>query len=101
MKPSPAQLFDSCRDDLLSDARQAETQAESGPFYPGVTRESLLAYAGECRAEAARMTPAKAKEYVSECIRHTLSTASPCPLPFEMVRAPYCIRSGAPSGVAA
>jgi len=37
------------RDDLLRDAVCAEEQAANGPYYPGVTRESLLAYAAECR----------------------------------------------------
>jgi hypothetical protein len=42
--------------DLISDAEQAEAQAADGPFYPksGITRESLLAYAAECRAKAER-----------------------------------------------
>jgi len=41
--------------DQLRDAAQAERQAAEGPFYPdrGITRESLLAYAAECRASAA------------------------------------------------
>jgi hypothetical protein len=101
MKPSPSQLFRSCRDDLLSDARQAEAQAKAGPFYPGVTKESLLAYAGECRADAAQMTGAKEDEYVTECVRHTLRSASPCPLPFEMVRPRSCGRIGPPREAAA
>ena len=37
--------------DLKSDIRQAEEQAKNGPFYPekGITRESCLAYAEDCR----------------------------------------------------
>jgi hypothetical protein len=42
--------------DLLADARAAEEQATTGPFYPerGITAESLRAYAAKCRAEAER-----------------------------------------------
>ncbi len=37
--------------DLEIDAECAEEQAENGPYYPerGITKESLLAYAKECR----------------------------------------------------
>lgn len=46
---------DAWRSDLLADAVFAETQAADGPFYPdrGITAETLLAYAAECRAKAA------------------------------------------------
>ena len=71
------------RDDFLSDARQAEAQAKAGPFYPGVTKESLLAYAGECRADAAQMTGAKEDEYVTECVR--------------VVSVPIAVSDGAPA----
>ena len=42
--------------DLLNDARCANLQALSGPFYPdrGITAQRLLAYAAKCRAEAAK-----------------------------------------------
>lgn len=42
--------------DLLADARSAEEQARTGPFWPerGLTAESLLAYAAKCRAQAER-----------------------------------------------
>lgn len=41
------------RADLLADAEYAEQQAVEGPYYPerGITRESLLAYAAECRSK--------------------------------------------------
>ena len=37
--------------DLLADIQCAEQQAVNGPFYPerGITRETLLAYAQDCR----------------------------------------------------
>lgn len=40
--------------DLLVDAEQSEKQAQDGPFFPGVTKETLLKYAAECRALIAR-----------------------------------------------
>jgi len=42
------------RADHLVDAEHAERQAADGPFFPerGITRESLLAYATECRSKA-------------------------------------------------
>lgn len=40
------------RQDLLSDAEHSEQQAAEGPYFPNVTRESLLAYAADCREEA-------------------------------------------------
>jgi hypothetical protein len=42
--------------DQLNDAECAERQAEHGPFFPekGITRESCLKYAAECRARIAR-----------------------------------------------
>jgi hypothetical protein len=41
--------------DLLSDAAFAEKQAAEGPYYPekGITPETLLRYAAECREQAA------------------------------------------------
>ena len=43
--------------DLLSDATASEEQAAIGPYYPdrGVTAESLLAYAADCRKRAAKL----------------------------------------------
>lgn len=40
--------------DLLNDAKNAEEQAADGPYYPekGITKESLIAYAGKCREAA-------------------------------------------------
>ncbi len=42
--------------DLLNDARCSEEQAVSGPFWPdrGITSESLLRYAADCRVKAER-----------------------------------------------
>lgn len=40
------------RQDLISDAEHSEKQAESGPYFPNVTRESLLEYAADCREQA-------------------------------------------------
>jgi hypothetical protein len=50
------QLDDYAMDDLRADAEQSEHQAEHGPFWPdrGITRESCLAYAADCRAKLAR-----------------------------------------------
>ena len=52
---SKEELAESWRRDLIADADFAERQANEGPFYPekNITRESLLAYAAKCRAEAA------------------------------------------------
>lgn len=78
---SHAQLFDFARQDLIADAECSEAQAANGPFYPGITRETLLAYAAECRQKADAMTARARTEYVGKCVRHTLASASPCPLP--------------------
>ena len=80
-RPTHAELFDSCRADLLADATQAEDQAKSGPFFPGITKESLLAYAAECRAKANGMTSERRDEYTRTCVLHTLRFASSPPLP--------------------
>ncbi len=42
--------------DLLIDASEARKQAANGPFFPerGITRESCLAYAAKCEAQAAQ-----------------------------------------------
>lgn len=41
--------------DLLNDARHATEQAENGPYFPdlNITRDTLLAYAEKCTAQAA------------------------------------------------
>ena len=46
-----SELLSALIQDLVTDAESAELQAETGPFYPerGITRESLLQYAAECR----------------------------------------------------
>ena len=51
---SPLQLAAFLAADWLADAEHAEKQASTGPYYPdkGITRESLLAYAAECRRQA-------------------------------------------------
>jgi len=56
MRPERSVLDSAALRDLLSDAVSAEAQAADGPFYPdrGITRESLLAYAANCRAKAER-----------------------------------------------
>ena len=40
--------------DLINDAKHAELQAKTGPFYytRGITPESLTAYAAQCRQKA-------------------------------------------------
>ena len=54
-KYSEAELDQAALADLINDAVFAEKQAEEGPFYPPkITRESLLAYARECREAADR-----------------------------------------------
>lgn len=47
------ELAAAVRADLLVDAEHAERQAADGPFFSerGITRESLLAYAAECRSK--------------------------------------------------
>jgi len=51
---SEAEQVQMIKDDLLRDAAHSEDQAENGPYYPeqGITRESLLVYAEECRESA-------------------------------------------------
>ncbi len=51
---SPEELVEALRLDYLADAEHSERQAVDGPFYPerGITRESLLAYAADCRRKA-------------------------------------------------
>lgn len=45
------ELVEAWKLDNLVDAIHAEAQAENGPYYPekGITKESLLRYAAECR----------------------------------------------------
>lgn len=56
---SQKELEDFLVRDLLRDAECAEEQANFGPLFPelGITKESLLAYAAECRKKA--KTPAQ------------------------------------------
>ena len=49
--PSKSQVND-FKTDLLNDAAFSEAQAAIGPFFPDVTKESLLKYAAECRERA-------------------------------------------------
>ena len=51
---SPEQLAEASRLDQPADAEHSEKQAEDGPYFPerGITKESLLAYAAECRKKA-------------------------------------------------
>lgn len=53
---TPEQLDSAAMADLIHDAELAEQQATEGPFYPerDITAESLLAYAADCRAKAAK-----------------------------------------------
>jgi hypothetical protein len=50
---SQADQIQMIKDDLLRDAICSEDQAQNGPYYPdkGITKESLLQYAAECRAQ--------------------------------------------------
>lgn len=52
VKLSPVEQRSAIVADLLRDATHAETQAVTGPFFPGVTAENLRAYAAQCRALA-------------------------------------------------
>lgn len=54
MKYTKKQLDAHAISDLLADAESSEKQAKEGPFYPekGITKESLLKYAKECRDNA-------------------------------------------------
>ena len=49
MKYTTKELDDFALRDLEIDLECAEEQAKNGPYFPGVTKESLLAYAKECR----------------------------------------------------
>lgn len=64
---TPEQLDECAFLDLQSDARGARLQANNGPFYPGVTRESLLAYAEKCEAQIAKYRDGGAHAAVLRC----------------------------------
>jgi len=51
---TPEEMDTFAIEDLLNDATNSEDQAANGPFYPdrGITKESCLAYAAKCRAQA-------------------------------------------------
>jgi hypothetical protein len=51
VKYTPEELDDAAIADQLYDAKHAEEQAITGPFYPerGITAERLLAFAARCR----------------------------------------------------
>lgn len=56
MNRSMTELDAAALADLVNDMHCAERQADEGPFYPdrGITRESLLSYAGKCRLQIAQ-----------------------------------------------
>jgi hypothetical protein len=66
MKYTESQLDQHALADLLADANAAKRQVSEGIFYPerGITRESLLAYARQCRESAARFANGGAHEAV-------------------------------------
>ena len=70
MKYTEKELDSAAISDLLSDARCSERQAANGPFYPekGITKESCLAYAAECREKAARYQNGGAHDAVLKAI---------------------------------
>lgn len=53
---TPEQLDDAALRDLVNDAECADRQAVEGPFYPerGITAESLIAYAANCRLQVTK-----------------------------------------------
>lgn len=51
---SAAELDAAAIADLIADAESAERQAANAEFFPGVTFESLMVYAQECRAKVER-----------------------------------------------
>jgi hypothetical protein len=55
-KYTTAELDTAAIADLLNDARCSELQAIEGPFYPDrdITAETLMSYASQCRAKAAK-----------------------------------------------
>ena len=64
MKYTKSELDQAALDDLIGDAVFAEKQAEEGPFFPPkITRESLLAYALQCRETAARFANGGAHDF--------------------------------------
>jgi hypothetical protein len=70
-----AQGTDAWIEDLKTDIWCAEEQAQNGPFYPekGITRESLLQYAADCRKKLANP-----RESLSEAL---YGPNGPCPIP--------------------
>lgn len=56
---TPEELSAAWKVDLLNDAKYSEKQAAEGPFYPekGITKESLLDYAANCRKQAEQEIP--------------------------------------------
>jgi hypothetical protein len=52
---TPAEQVDCIVLDLEADIAHAERQAVEGPFFPGITADSLRAYADKCRAQVARI----------------------------------------------
>lgn len=59
------------KSDLINDAECAERQAERGPYFPdkNITRETLLAYAADCRAMAAKsLTPKQLIQFIENKI---------------------------------
>lgn len=54
---SDKELAEASFADQINDAIFAEKQAEEGPFFPdkGITRETLLKYAAECRENAKKL----------------------------------------------
>lgn len=63
---TPEQLDEFAIADLLNDAVCSERQVADGEFYPenGVTRESLLQYAADCRSKIARYSAVGAHKAV-------------------------------------
>ena len=66
VKPTMPELDQDALRDLLRDARHAYRQARSGPYYPerGITRETLRAYADDCRATARKYRTKGAHDYI-------------------------------------
>lgn len=64
MKYTKKELDRAALADLRIDAEFAKRQAATGPYYPerGITRDSLLAYAAECRAKLRRYAGGGAHE---------------------------------------
>jgi hypothetical protein len=60
---SPEELAAAWKADLLNDAKCSEEQAANGPYYPekGITKETLLKYAADCRQKAGVPIPSEFK----------------------------------------